>query len=114
MNPTNQHDLLVLRYRQMDKLVSRKLREDPSLIKVVHQNLIRWMKDQRERSGFVSSSKLEWDRILRTQPIEKILEILEGETPETDRLQHSSPFSGILTEEERESFLKADYGAIAA
>ena len=113
MNSINQHDLLVLSYREMDKLVSKKLRKNPSLINKVRQNLNRWMKIQREQSGYVSSCKLEWDEILRTQPLEKILEILEGETQETDRLQHSSPFSGILTQEERESCLKAHYAAIS-
>ncbi len=44
----------------------------------------------------------EWERILNYQSNEQILAILEGDSEESARLRSSSPFTGILTDGERE------------
>lgn len=42
-----------------------------------------------------------WDYLLNTKTKKQILSILEGSSEESVRLRSSSPFTGILTENER-------------
>ena len=48
----------------------------------------------------------EWDHILNTTAKEQILSILESSSEEAVRLRSSSPFTGILTENERLSIFE--------
>jgi hypothetical protein len=94
------HDRLVLRSRALHRAVATKIRTHPRLIRKVEENLERWIGMERE-SGSVSLGLLEWRELLRTRPLEDILDLISQETEEADRLRHATPFSGILTEEER-------------
>ncbi|HLH53451.1 MAG TPA: hypothetical protein VKY92_07535, partial [Verrucomicrobiae bacterium] len=44
---------------------------------------------------------LEWQEILTTWSFEKILDLLTSSEQEPTRLRQSSPFCGILTQQER-------------
>ena len=44
----------------------------------------------------------EWEALLQKSSRKKILELLESDSEEAYRLRSSSPFTGILTESERQ------------
>ena len=102
----NEHVLLVARQQAMHRVIARRIRKSPALLDIPRDNLKRWMKMDLEQAGRVSALWLEWDRILRTRSVEEILEILESDDPKFERLQHGSPFAGILSQEEVMSFHK--------
>jgi hypothetical protein len=49
----------------------------------------------------------EWRRILQTRSPEQVLALLESPSEEAVRLRSSTPFTGILTEAERQQILAA-------
>lgn len=100
----NSHQELERVYREMDKRISQKIRENPSLLEIPRSNLKRWISDERSL-GRVSPGLQEWNEIFSTHSVDEILRILDDDSEESDRLRHSSPFCGILTEEERQEFL---------
>lgn len=93
-------DHLSLRYHA---IVAQKLRQDPDLWARPKENLERWTR----RTGAVASGYLEWRRILDTMPREAILFLLVEKSDNAARLRSSSPFAGILSQEERLDILKA-------
>jgi hypothetical protein len=84
------------RSRALHAKVAEKLRERPSLLTVAEDNLGRWER-LRERDPAVE----EWKTLLETTPLPELLRLLTEESENADRLRQSSPFAGILTEEER-------------
>jgi hypothetical protein len=106
LEPVNSHERLQRVYRKMDKRIAQKIRQEPSLMEIARSNLKRWMDEEQSRGWPVSRALQEWDSILTTYSFEDIMRILEEDSEEHDRLNHSSPFPGILTEEERNWFLQ--------
>ena len=80
----------------MARIVVARIDADPDLVHVAHDNLARW----RQRHGGLSRADREWMEIL-SRPWAEIREILLAETDEGQRLRSSSPFVGIVTEDER-------------
>jgi len=60
--------------------------------------------------GGVSPAIYEWSRILRTYSKEEILSLLENQSEEAARLRSSSPFTGILSQDEREEIMNTFKG----
>jgi hypothetical protein len=87
---------------KMCRRIAEKVRRDPALMRIPHANLRRW----RKRLGDWPPALREWDKILRENPLERVLEILTQNNDEGQRLRQSDPFVGILTETERRAFLK--------
>ncbi len=77
--------------------IARKLRDNPVLWQIPKENLLKW----KGRSGYPSPALLEWEQILKTQSHEQILGLLESNTEDAVRLRSSSPFTGILSHDER-------------
>lgn len=86
-----------LRSRALHQEIVKKLRSDPELWAVPNNNLIKWKKINR----WLAPALTEWERILNTYPKDQILSLLEGDSEDAARLRSSSPFTGILTEDER-------------
>jgi hypothetical protein len=81
----------------LHKEIAKKLREHPDLWDIPIKNIIKWKKmNDRLAPAFV-----EWEHILTTNTKEEILFILESDSEESTRLRSSSPFTGILNENER-------------
>ena len=78
--------------------IAKKLRKNPDLWAVPKDNISRWKTGKISRMPAIR----EWERILNHQSNEQILAILEGDSEESARLRSSSPFTGILTDGERE------------
>lgn len=77
--------------------IARKLRDNPALWQIPKENLLKW----KERSGYQPPALWEWEHLLNTQSHEQILGILESDTEDAVRLRSSSPFTGILSHDER-------------
>jgi hypothetical protein len=82
--------------------IAKKLRSNPSLWEIPKNNIDRWKK-MKER---LSTALSEWEHILNTNTKEQILSILESDSEESTRLRSSSPFTGILNENERKMIFK--------
>ena len=90
------HPWIDARSLDMARIVVARIDADPGLVHVAHDNLARW----RRRRGGLSQAHREWMEIL-SRPWAEIREILLAETDEGQRLRSSSPFTGIVTEDER-------------
>ena len=85
------------------KAIVKKLEHDRRLWQVPLENLKRW---KAARNGELPLPLLEWETILSSEPRHKIMAILVGTDENSMRLRSSSPFTGILTHEERHEILK--------
>ena len=91
------HAWIDARSRQMAIRIAEKLRDEPALLDVARANIDRWA----ARSGYAPPSLAEWAAILAERELGAIITILTGDTEESRRLRQSSPFVGILSEDER-------------
>lgn len=82
----------------MHRAVAEKLRKDPRLLEKARSNIRRW-----RRQGVDVRAFKEWEAIL-DKGIDEAVRIMCGESEESDRLRHSTPFTGILSPKERRVF----------
>lgn len=83
-------------------LVAEKIRRDPALFDRAKGTLSRW------RATVCSASQPyleEWERLM-SQGVEACLAVAVEDSPRATALRQSSPFAGVLTNQERFSFLK--------
>ncbi len=92
------HRQIDKRSLEMSQAVVRRVDEDPERwIEHAKANIHRWNKRNGERAG-----RTEWLEILNNSTWPEIREILLAETDEGQRLRQNSPFTGVITQEERE------------
>jgi hypothetical protein len=77
--------------------IAKKLRIYNELWDIPKRNLAKWKKNRGTESPAIN----EWEKIFNIKSEEEILSILEGDNEESARLRSSSPFTGILNENER-------------
>ncbi len=87
----------------LHQAIANKLRQYPKLWIIPQHNLNRW----KEKKGSLPPALVEWEYILKNSSKRKILELLENIQEEAIRLRSSSPFAGILSEEERMNIFNA-------
>lgn len=97
-NAANFSDLLSL---LVHRLAAERLRSDPRLLEKAKANLERWLNQTPAVAAW-----LEWEEILESESLENILQIITAETDESQRLRSSSPFVGLITDEERRRIIK--------
>jgi hypothetical protein len=97
------HQRLDARSLAMHCLVARKLLGNPALIGNARSTLARWRAQATEP---VPSYFLEWGRILERSP-EEIAAFLASMREDATRLRQSSPFTNLLTPEERARIYEA-------
>jgi hypothetical protein len=97
------HQRLDARSLAMHCLVARKLLASPEFADQARSTLARWMAQAEEP---VPSSLLEWSRILERSPAE-IAAFLASMGEDAIRLRQSSPFTNVLTPEERARIYEA-------
>jgi len=97
----NSHTAIDARSLAMDRLIAKRLRENPAVLDKARGVLANWMAscDASVRPAFE-----EWRAIL-DGPLSKILATLEGDDEKSAQLRQSSPFCGILTPAERTAIL---------
>jgi len=97
------HRRLDARSLALHCLVARKLLKKPQLLTQVRATLARW---RAQVTGPLPSYFLEWERILETSP-EEIAGFVASMGEDATRLRQSSPFTNLLTPEERSRIREA-------
>lgn len=95
------HDWVDERSRALGAAVADKLWDDPSLLRVAHDNLERW-ECIREPEPVLE----EWRTILSMSSLEELRELLTEESERARRVRQSSPFAGVLSPEERRAIFR--------
>ncbi len=91
------HRLLEARSLAMHAVIARKIERDPKLLQVARNNIERWSVQRNdERPAWLD----EWRELL-DQPWENIAALITEPSEHGARLRQSSPFVGILTNQER-------------
>ncbi len=93
------------RSKTLHREIAKTLRNNPELWAVPKNNINRWKK----RGKNVTASIIEWEYIFDKHSKEEILAILESDSEESARLRSSSPFTGILSDIERNAIFKLYY-----
>ena len=96
------HALIDRRCLALHEAVAETLRRDGRLINVARDNLQRWA----EANGILPVPLQEWQTLLDTRSVEEIVTLLTDPGEEATRLRQSSPFGGILSEDERLAILR--------
>jgi hypothetical protein len=84
------------------RLVAERLLATPEeVLSVAIENLRRW---QRVHEGTTTAQAIfEWQSLIETRTVAELAATLTEDSDEGQRLRQSSPFMGVLTEEERNS-----------
>ena len=81
-------------------IAEKMLTDSEGILKIARDNLERWLASPafavRGRRAL-----LEWKEIIDNSAPEEIIRIITAETDEGQRLRSSSPFAGVLTDQER-------------
>ena len=99
------HCWIDARSLDLARIVVAWIDAEPSLIRVAHENLNRWSR----RPGGLGLALLEWLAIL-TRPWSEVREVLLDESDVGQRVRSSSPFVGIITEDERAQIIARHSG----
>ena len=83
------------------KVAEKMLLHEIQVLRIANNNLERWLKSE-SFDGNERNTLLEWQEVLEKCTPEQIRKIIIEDTDEGQRLRSSSPFVGVLSEEERE------------
>lgn len=97
------HQELDARSLALHCLIAEKIRQDPTLFDRAKATLARWRTTVCEGSQPYLE---EWENLMN-QGIEACLAVAVEDSERAAALRQSSPFCGILSEQERLAFLKA-------
>jgi len=91
------HRLLEARSLAMHALIARKIERDPALLDIARRNIQRWRgRWKREAPDWLN----EWQELLK-RPWRQVAALITDPGEHASRLRQSSPFAGVLTNEER-------------
>jgi len=96
------HSRLDERSLALHRLVAKKVQATPALLDKARENVRRW----REANGSSSPALAEWAQILAS-PASDVVALLAERSERATRLRQSSPFAGILTQEERRAIYES-------
>ena len=97
------HRLLDARSLAMHCLIAKKITENPILIEKAKNNLVRWSERYEDQ---VPLYIREWTAYL-DRPWQEVADFITSMTEDATRLRSSSPFAGILADDERERIYAA-------
>ena len=97
------HRFLDARSLAMHCRIAQKVARDPDLLNKARENLERWV---AKTKGPKPRYLREWEYIL-DRPWPAIAELITSMSEEAIRLRSSSPFAGVLTEDERDQVYAA-------
>jgi len=87
-------------------VAAKILTDEYNVLKAAKSNLDRWLSRQ-DFTGEGSQALLEWKAILESSTPNEIITIISEDSCEGQRLRSSSPFSGVLTQNERKEIFDA-------
>jgi hypothetical protein len=82
----------------MGRRVASRLRQQPELLRITHENLDRWTSLNADAPSLLRCYA-EWRELLN-RPLEEICSLLSADTEEARRLRQNSPFAGVLSPQE--------------
>jgi hypothetical protein len=83
-------------------VAEKMITNEAEVLRIARQNLDRWLNGD----NFIDHGRralLEWRDLLDGSTTEEIRQIISADTDEGQRLRSSSPFAGVLTNEERQA-----------
>jgi len=89
-------DRLERRSLELHRAIAAKLRAQPELLAIAHENIQRW-----SAQGGRSQPYLDTWRVILERPLEEILQVIAEDSPRMTSLRQSSPFAGVLDPRER-------------
>jgi hypothetical protein len=95
--------LLEARSLAMHALIARKIERDPKLLEIARSNIERWSEQRQED---VPAWLNEWREILN-EPWQNVAALITELSENAARLRQSSPFAGVLTNDERRRIYEA-------
>jgi hypothetical protein len=101
-NAMNAHAVVDERSLAFDQAIAAKVIRDPQLVSIAQANVERWLRDC---SPSLQPTFQRWQTLL-SGPRDTLLATLVGTDEESTRLRQSSPFCGILTEDERTAIIR--------
>jgi hypothetical protein len=83
---------------ELGRRVAARIRQQPELLRVAHDNLDRWTRLNANAPSLLRCYA-EWREFLKRPP-EEICELLSSGSEEARRLRQNSPFAGVLDAQE--------------
>lgn len=99
----NSHRLIDERSFEMDRVISRILRKDPTKLALVMEQMERRLADP-DYSESLKHCLREW-RCVALRGVDAVLQVLGDRTEEGDRLRQNSPFAILMPQDERTEIL---------
>ena len=84
-------------------IAEKMLVDGEAILRIARSNLDRWLRNKTFAAA-EARPYLEWRDIVDNSSIEEIRRLITADTDEGQRLRSSSPFTGVLTKAERESY----------
>lgn len=97
----NPHVSVDRRSMAYHRLIAAKIESDPTLVIRARDNIARW-RSMGQQETYLE----EWSRIL-SRDTREIVRFLRSSGQRATRLRQSSPFTGVLSDEERTAILRA-------
>lgn len=94
-------DELALAYHRV--IAARLVASPEEVIGLARENLNRWIQ-VHEGTGTVYALK-EWQALLNTKTIPELVAIITQDSDEGQRLRQSTPFAGVLSDQERKEIM---------
>lgn len=83
---------------QLHRVIARMLLEDPErVLSIARDNLRRWRLQDPDAPYYE-----EWDQLLRGSGAAELAELLVADSEDARRLRQSTPFVGVVPQEERD------------
>lgn len=98
---TSSHERLDRRSLAMHRLIADKIRAEPALSMIASENIDRWLRTARRNDRLLNT----WSELLK-QGILTALAVATEDSERARELRQSTPFAGVLSPQERWSFLK--------
>lgn len=90
------HERIDRRSLALHRAIADKLRADPALLSIAHENLARWLAADVRSLPYRDA----WIKIL-SRPLNEILALMIEESERMTALRQATPFAGILRPAER-------------
>lgn len=99
------HRQLEERSLALHREIARQIERNPDLLVRVRERLIKDTSSGRFSNSLVEAMK-EWLDLLNRSSLQEVLNLLVDEGEDARRLRQSTPFAGILSQEDRRRILR--------
>ncbi len=91
-----EHELIDRRSIALHRAIADKLRANPALLTIAHDNIARWM----PAAGGTRPYYEAWLKLLAL-PLDELLRLLTEDSERMRALRQTTPFAGVLSPQER-------------